>query len=493
MAKIIIIVPTWTSFGGRSLILNTFKNLGYFDVAVVHETTDNKVLSEFYFKLLLDNMAMHIDPENSTHMFYDKLKNMHGFEYFIPFYEQPPVIEFYPKLRNSYMIYFLDALKKVQNSNYHLFYLKKISDQRLTFIRREMHLTLNYGINNDAQEPRLMTYDQIGYCAMIPIPPKPSYFQVVFVEPFDGLTWLFLVLTVVGCVAVFWMFRGRGAVDSPWLLGYGMFVYFIGQGVDISRRNRMVLAILLQLIVLMIFVLSNAYEGVITSFMIQPLYENRLKTVDDFIKSDYVFIASPEFARKVQDDVRFTAIKSRMNFSFDSIRFTEAKESQYAIVRLCDILEVNYHWVYENGERISDSYYMLPEKLITFYIELDASFANPYIQRFQYYMDLCFQAGLPQIWKVYADKYNLDIQPTIEREILELKDLGIIFYIFIAGCGLSSVVLVIEIVYSGFSGNLNNQNNFSSLCNCFKVLFCWKKKGRLNVRRIIVHPQDIVI
>ncbi|CAG9811583.1 unnamed protein product [Chironomus riparius] len=443
MAKIIIIVPSSTTFASRSFILSAFKGLGFIDIAVVHVTTENEVRSEFQFNLLLDNMAVHYNPENASQMFYDKLKNMHGYKYFIPITEQPPFIEFFPTLKNSPMVYFLDALKKIQNSNYHLHFLKDQVDLKNTFVRRDMTLTLNYGYIG-AIEPRLQTYEQIGFCALIPLPLKTSLSQLIFIEPFDGLTWMFFAISVLGSVGVWKLFRGHGAVESPWIFVYGMFVYFIGQGIDFSRRNRTVLTVLIQLIILMIFVLSNAYEGVITSFMIQPPFENRLKTVDDFIKSDFYILTDETFAMKSKDDEKLAKISSRLNFSHNELYYDDIKEARLAIVRFCDVLEMDYYDAFEDGERISDSYYILPEKLFTYYIELDASFANPFLQRFQYYMDLCFQAGLPHIWKIFADKEHYGNQQTTDREILELRDLKIMFGILLGGCGLAGVVLFIE-------------------------------------------------
>lgn len=491
MAKIIIIVPTTTAFGSRSLIVSGFKGLGFIDVAVVHETTDGQIRSEFQFNLLLDNVAIHYNPEKSSHMFFDKLKNMHGYIYFIPFYEQPPRIQFFPKLKNSSMVFFLEALKKIQNSDFTLYYLKNQLDNQRAFRDRKMVLTLNYGFNHYASEPRLQTYEQIGYCAMIRHPPKVSYMYIIFVQPFDGLTWMFFTVTVVGSVAIWKLFRGHGAVESPWMFVYGMFVYFIGQGVDFSRRNRLVLTILVQLIILMIFVLSNAYEGVITSFMIQPAHENRLKTLDDFLKSNITFLTHEDFAIRLKDDERFTAIKSRMNFSFLTITFDEFKASRMAMVRFCEVLEDERYDVLKSGERVADLFYMLPEKLFTYYIELDASFSNPFLQRFQYYMDLCFQAGLPQIWKVMADKNYLDVPLAIDSDILVLKDLEVIFYILMAGCGLSGAVLLAEILFYGFIQNLDIREILCRLWNRLKMLCKVKKRKNVNVR-IVVHPTDAV-
>ncbi|KAL7014256.1 hypothetical protein ACKWTF_015828 [Chironomus riparius] len=248
-----------------------------------------------------------------------------------------------------------------------------------------------------------MTYEEDGYCALVPISSRTSLTYLIFVKPFDGLTWMFLAISIVSCVAIFWMFRFRGAVDSPWLFGYGMFVYFIGQGVDFSRRNRPVLTILIQLIILMIFILSNAYEGGIISFMIQPMQKNRLKTVDDLIASDYEILTDEVFEFKVKEDDRFNALKSRMEIvkKLDlDVYLKEFMRQHYVFVKNCDLAEVELQYLLPNGQRSRNYYYFLPEKILWHYVQLEASYMNPYLERFHYYMDLCFQAGLPHAWRI---------------------------------------------------------------------------------------------
>jgi len=321
-----------------------------------------------------------------------------------------------------------------------------------------MDLTLNTANIIIADEPRLMTYETKGYCALVPIPPKTSLTQLIFIEPFDGLTWMFLFLSVVSCVGVFWMFRGRGAVDSPWLLGYGMFVYFIGQGVDFSRRNRMVLTILLQLIILMIFVLSNAYEGVITSFMIQPMHENRLKTIDDLLTSNYEILTDEAFIYTVRDYEGFQAVQWKLHttelYTYTDVTDIMVKRS-HVIIKECEAANYDLHTRIIKGRLAIDHYYMLPESIAPKFVFLEASYSNPFVERLQYYMDLCFQTGLLHVWKIVVYQERLQNTESDEVEYLKLEDLYQVFSILVIGYVLSSLVLIVEIFLHDCLKSLN--------------------------------------
>ncbi|KAL7014262.1 hypothetical protein ACKWTF_015834 [Chironomus riparius] len=267
MAKILCIVPYTTSLSQRVLALRAFFQYGFLNVVVVVMTKPNIIQFETIKSMKLNEIFITQAPDSNA-LFADKLKNMKGFQYKIIAYAQPGRVIINYQTIKSYMLSFLDIIKTAQNSTYHIIILHDYSLIDQYWLKRVMDLTINTAVVLDRREPKLLTYEIEGYCALVPILPKTTLFQIIFIRPFDELTWMFLALSIVSSVAVFYLFRGHGAADSPWLLGYGMFVYFIGQGVDFSRRNRPVLTILIQLIILMIFVLSNAYEGVITSFMI---------------------------------------------------------------------------------------------------------------------------------------------------------------------------------------------------------------------------------
>ncbi|KAL7014148.1 hypothetical protein ACKWTF_015766 [Chironomus riparius] len=77
-------------------------------------------------------------------------------------------------------------------------------------------------------------------------------------------------------------------------------------------------------------------------------------------------------------------------------------KQSYVVIRTCDESKSTLSHKLANDRHVSDYYYLLPEELSWQYIQLEASHLNPFVERFQYFMDLCFQAGLPQMWKVMA-------------------------------------------------------------------------------------------
>ncbi|CAG9799848.1 unnamed protein product [Chironomus riparius] len=478
-AKIIIIVPYWIPLMNRVHMLRSFESLGFIDLTIAHETTQGQARFEFFISYMINTMALYLDPEKSSDVFFDKLKNLNGYTYNVPIFEQPPLIEFKPRFKNSPNVYFLEALQKIQNSKYKL-HIVHNKDQMVDYFEyRKMDLALNIIDFYATDEPQLFTYDVIGYCALIPIPLKTSHIRKIFIAAFDALTWIFLALSIVSLIAVVLMLRG--SYDSLWKFGFKVFAYIIGQGVNFTRRNQLILKILLQLNFVMIFVLSSTYKSVITSFIIQPAFENRLQSVEDLLNLNYTIVTSQKFAEIIQDDVRFSKIRSQINLSDQISSLEDLTQKRYVLVRPCDILE----------SELSDLYYMLPERLTSYYVQLQASFANPFLQRFQYYMDLCFQAGLPQIWKFYANQDLIKIKSSIESEFRGFEGLEKIFFIFLASCGLSGLVFVIEIVYFYFLGSLDVRKILSLIWNRLKIVLCWRKYNRPQVPKINAIDEEV--
>jgi hypothetical protein len=416
---------------------------GILNVAIFIRITSNVI--RVILAPTLEGRLIMIPDSHSQLIFPDRLKDMKGFAYQVIVYRQLPRVNLDKKIV-SHFILFLDALRNIQNSRYHTIQFENHSLLTKYWLNRKMHLTLNSGVIINSTEPKLMTYEKDGYCAMIPVPPKTTLTQMILIQPFDDLTWLLFGLSIIGSATVFWMFRHHGAVDSPLLLGYGIFVYFIGQGVDFSRRNRPVLTILIQLIILMIFVLSNAYEGVITSFMIQPMQENRLKTIDDLIASEYEINTDEAFSFLMKHDEKLKALESKIRLSnFNVGTFNkEVKKQRYVFIIECYLAEYNTLKLMSRGQ---ERYYILPEQITSNYIELQASYLNAFVERMQYYMDLCFQAGLHHIWKVFAtlDHQKFKIVELNELEYLKLQDLYQVFLIFVVGLVFSTLMLLAEV------------------------------------------------
>ena len=448
MAKVICIIPNTFALKQRLEMLTSFMNYGFLDVAIVHQTENGKIQFEALTSLN-PKLRIGTDTFNPSLIFPDKLKDMDGHKLRIVLSFQLPRVKLVNRRISFPLIHYLNAVSKARNSNFKIIFLQDFKRMKELWLKREMDLTLNNPLVINSSEPKLLTYEEDAHCILVPFPPRTSLFQLIFIEPFDDWTWLFLILSIITSVVVWWMFRDRGAVDSPWLLAYGMFVMLIGQGVKFSRKNRLVLVIFVQLIIMMIFVLSTAYGSVITSFIIEPIHNNRLKTFDDVFESKYDVIMEQVLLDHLNFAEKFKNYSSKVFFWNYSVSNTFSKtvlEHKYVMIVNCDYAEYKL----SNEKMLLDYYYLLPVRLAPSFIRLEASFLNPYIQMLQHIMDLCFEAGLPRIWKLFEfvnDINNSRYENSEDQTYFKLKDLFQVFSILIIGYAVSFLVLLIEIFF----------------------------------------------
>ena len=491
MAKVICIASGSSTRTQRMEALQYFLGLGFINVAIVHEASSRDVYYEIV-QSLARTVGTLKNPAEAVAVFPDKLRNLEGFHYKLPIYFQPTVFAIKNKKIYSPMMFFLNAVGTAQNAKFNITFLRNISDFDHLWKNRQMHLSINTAKVMLYPDPKVQTYDKKSYCALVPIPQKASYFSVIIVKPFDALIWVFFGMSIVGSVAVWRMYRDHGAVDSHWQLAAGIFTMFIGQGAEFSRRNRFVLAVLLNIICLSVFLLSNLYEGAITSFMIEPAHDNRIKSVDDLLNTNYKFISNPIFEYTIKNSSLIQRMSSRLNSSGLVMGAEGGKyviEQRYVFIRTCDEVKLGLNYKLSNGQFVKNYYYQLPEELSWQYIQLEASYLNPFVERLQYYLDLCFQAGLPQMWRVMASQdYSefINTQSTDERDYLELQDIGSFFWVLIIGLGLSGLALLIEIFYHDCITNVNFR---SCSRGWFRNLFQKRqRKNKLKVRKILVRP-----
>ncbi|CAG9811263.1 unnamed protein product [Chironomus riparius] len=491
MAKIICIVPHDASYTQRMTILIAFSYSGFLNVAIVHKAVNDNIQYEI-IKSMAGEVKFLTNPKDSNSIFPDKLQNMHGYRYRVPIFQQNPHIDLFDKTKMPKMMHFLKAVGTIQNSMTSLIFLQNHTLFTNYWESQAMDLTINTAVVIDSSEPKLLTYETQGYCILAPIPQKASFSDLILYKPFDELSWILFALSIACSVAIWRFFHGRGAVDSHWQLAVGIFMMFIGQGADFSRKNRFVLAVLLNIICLAVFLLSTLYEGVITSHMIEPAHEYRMKSLNDVLASDYEILMDELFYSKIKDVDSFKEIKTRIKVGkeLSSDQYREEIIRQHSvIIRTCVNAEYDINIVMENGHPVSSYYYIIPEKFADRYVQLEASYMNPFLQRLQYFMDLSFQAGLHHIWDVYStERYAGSHAIEEERQLLKLEDFHQIFIVLAVGLALASLALLIEI----FTRDCIRHFSLSDVQNWFKLVCssCFKKqKGqKVNVRKIMVKP-----
>lgn len=240
---------------------------------------------------------------------------------------------------------------------------------------------------------------------------------------------------------------------------------------------------LLQILIITIFIISNGYQGLVTSFMLQPVERKWLKSVDDFLNSDI----------KVHKDF-YDEILGMM----DSERFREAlpidrKGEIECSIRgdhvgvLCGDVNVAYLSqckFYRNMiEYFGDgkSYYrmyQIHEVLFTERITLFVPDSHPLKDKFQYLMDISFEAGLPIAWerfyfenlKVYL--FDEKKQRNLERDqILDFYTILPFFLILAFGFIMAIFAFFCEIFYHDFFKPLL----YEFLLKIWKAITFWKK------------------
>ncbi|KAL7012863.1 hypothetical protein ACKWTF_015083 [Chironomus riparius] len=519
MSNILLISHTTISQELSQKVLRHTSINGFLNVALMH-----KVNGHFEVKYT-DSIVTEPDTTKvktlsiaGDNFFPDKLKNSKGYPIHIPVYNQPPFVSIKSGNVANKMTKFVEILEQKMNAiaSYHI--VKGQSEIKRYAQQRKANLALNK-IRMPLDAPKLLTYEENGYCALVPKPPKTSVTELIFIKPFNRLVWMILGCLLLACLIIWRLFLNRGTSDSFWLLLFGMFAMFVGQGVEFRRTHRVVLIILLQLIVSIIFVLSSAYQGAITSFKIQPEYEHRINTVKELIESDMRILVSDRFAEIVKDSKEFQAVKSRVDIiipktiTFDELNNalnTSVKEKS-AIILQCDCVRI----FLDRYISAMTNYYVLPQKIITTYGHLAVGNQNPFLQKFQHLMDLSFEAGLPQAWDLFFERKNeKSLENGHQLSNLSLKDLSQIFYFMIIGHACAAFVFLIEVFYCDFIEKLdlsfynlklrNCINEFSKLKvktqivskpNRNKSKMCCKKSKveKPKVRKIFVEPINSVV
>jgi hypothetical protein len=206
------------------------------------------------------------------------------------------------------------------------------------------------------------------------------------------------------------------------------------------------------------FILSQGYQGIVTSFMMESFYEPKIQSFNELFLSDYEIIVGGHFDCMMEDDEFYAEAKRAGRVVFtENTNFvlTINNAVGYAIILECENIELY-------GARLSDFkiFYVLEDVLFPSIKELDAGYINPYLEKFQYFMDLCFQAGLGHAWEVFEgitlqkEKFR-NFNPADDSvAVLKFNDILVAFYVLPVGFCLAPLVFLCEIFFHDFSKNL---------------------------------------
>ena len=163
------------------------------------------------------------------------------------------------------------------------------------------------------------------------------------------------------------------------------------------------------------------------------------------------------------------------------------------LITLCDVTENIINKKLINGGVLSDHFYMLPETFLWDFVRLEGSYMNPFMERFQFYMDLSFQAGLPHMWKVIEklDQSRHSVVDTSDNlDSLRFEDLHEVFKVLGIGLAASVFMFLFEIFYHDCLVNIDGHAILECLRLRAKRMCCKLRKSKPKVRRIFVQPRN---
>lgn len=287
------------------------------------------------------------------------------------------------------------------------------------------------------------TYDVNAYCALVPLPPRLTFLHFIL-APYDSTSWILLVISVI--ISAFVWQRLTKSFEAA--INFILFVVggFFGQFVVI-RVKRKILVLLLQLFVLLSFILGNGYQSLIISSMTASRDGVRFKTFDELFRSHMTILTDASFKsffNKSGDALQFRLKDYGQNF-----HLSEVAGKRIAVIATCQQL---YHYYYfSSGFDLGSYFYILPDKTMGFYEKLYLALGSPFYDHLQLQHDRIFESGLrrpllrltlpPRLAEQNREQAFIDN----ERYLLFLDDVGGVFFIVLAGHGISTLVLILEI------------------------------------------------
>lgn len=490
-----IFVPTDFKFHKLGSIFKFFYDLGVTNAVALHREQTLKVFTFNQFRRTIYEIGNGLD--NIDIIFENKLQNLNGYTYKTLIIDQPPRL-YYSDNNNSFKgvdLKIFQALVEKQNA-----YIKLVAfliphdpklDEKVEYLiaKRAFDLTLNTMAVGRAKYIRFInTYDENGYCAIIPIPPRLSFLRFLL-TPYDVSSWILLVLSVTFC-AIVWRVskQSPSRSDSTCRFVFGIIANFLGNSIPFGNNRRMQVVIL-QLCILMTFIMGNAYQSLLISSMSSSRDGIRFKTFEEMFNSDLKFKVDGIFRRILVNSGEFPSVTARMEIASSgngSLDFKKWAESNYASIARCDNIE--HQMNYETWLRLDENYYLLPDKMTKFYEKFWLGQLSPFYENLQRNFDYAFESGIRQYWKKYLEPKKLAElnreASYIENEeyLLKMIDVYGIFYILIVGYVISIFALLAEIMWH----------------DCFteyfkKLIFRSKKikKRKMFVRRTQVRPFDV--
>lgn len=455
-----LVIPSDSNPSNRLKIANSLIQCAIFNYGVIFVESGSvkvEVSNHFTQTTQIYSKINRFDLANT--IFPDKLNNLNGYEYkaYSPFvfthFDKPS-----GETTTKYS-YFLNSVAKIQNAKVNLQTINVLHTKLYPTVvnslirNRLLDLKLNEMTSTENLAPKLQLYEETNICALIPrsrltIGTKSNFFPQTQRQ-------MHVMIPLVGAVIIIWrLYRGRGADLSLANLILAIVAFCCDQGAKLGR-NRMILTILLQILVIMLFFRNIYFGATITSNITVPSPSLKYNSFNDIYASEETVTVEPYVLDALNNSEAFKKMITQNRVIVFGTFNLNKKTDENVIIGRCISIDAFFEQKWLNP----NDFNVLPEKNRLHLSQLEAGYLNPFLQRFQEYMNFASQGGLPQIWELM---YKLNGLGTNEKKIVEddeimirWKDIRVCFSILIVGHVLSFFVLLCEIFYHDFISRLS--------------------------------------
>jgi hypothetical protein len=451
-----------------------FDEIGVTKSIVVHRGRTLKVFGSNKFLQILYEVQS--NAQTCMELFPDKLRDMIRYFYRIVLVEQIPNIILSVNGPLGINVMAMNEIAKAQKAQIGYGAVSEHGSIIDILETKRADLTLNTGLEMTPEGLKFFkpvnTYDEHGYCALIPIPPRLSFLNFLL-SHLDQVTWILMFVSVAVC-AIVWRLLRRNRGDSEWRFALSVLASFIGQGVDL-KNNRQMQTMLFQLCLIMTFIIGNCYQSLTISSMMAAREGERISTFAELLNSDFNFKVDPILLDVMNNSGEYSAVVERMEEGDGMPDYEKLSQGNYAVIGRCDMVDYNYD--IQTNEDVAKFYYKLPEKFMPFYEKILLSQDSPHHDKLQTMFDYVFESGIRQYFR-----HLLQIESLAKRQrdenflkneefLLGFKDIHGVFIILTLGYAVSFAAVLCEIVWKKAKGKCSR-----------------KQDEKLFVRRRRVHP-----
>lgn len=466
-----------------SSILSFFVTFRILNVVIVGKFKGKEKLKVFSYNPFLFTplkkslYQLDIDVMRTDEVFPDKLLDLNGYMYRVCFYDDPPKTHFLNGNVYGESVPFIETVAHKQNAIIGGVFFERNSnlDRNINtaFETGQIDFCINSMViqaSDFKSKNSVNIYDTDGYCCLVPIADVKHSFDFLL-TPFDALTWIFIVASMIMCAIVWHFLNATSTIRSnsaPYFI-YGFVSSFFGQMIPF-RRHRVMQKTVMQLTIILTFILGTAYQSLIIGSILCSRYVPKLSSINELINGNYSFYVSKSFSAQLGESDYYSEINKKIILhQIDFINVFDFKyisSQNIAIIDSCKLIDVllnNPAYSSSLDESAAEYYYKLDEKFNTHYLEFPTSKKSFFMNRLQEFSLRIFESGLKQLWSKInpvEDIKGLKERKYFENEeyLLTLFDILPAFYVLIFGLKLSTLTLLIEIHAHDFLGQLNWHN-----------------------------------